>query len=85
MIPIKLAKEEKTELIKRVQSYYEEERSESIGDLGAEQLIDFFIKEVGPNIYNKAIGDARFMLNEKLTQLEDELYALEKPTLNRKR
>lgn len=85
IIPIKLPKEDKTEIIKNVQTYFEQERSESIGDLGAEHLIDFFINEIGPYIYNKAIDDARLMINERLSQVEDELYTLEKPTQNRKR
>jgi uncharacterized protein (DUF2164 family) len=72
-------------MIKNVKAYFEEERSETIGDLGAEQFIDFMIKELGPYIYNKAVADARALINEKMTQIEDELYTLEKPTHNRKR
>jgi uncharacterized protein (DUF2164 family) len=83
--PIKLPKEEKAEMIKNVKAYFEEERSETIGDLGAEQFIDFMIKELGPYIYNKGVADARALLNEKMAQMEDELYTLEKPTYHRKR
>ncbi|MCU6713049.1 DUF2164 domain-containing protein [Paenibacillus sp. J5C_2022] len=85
IIPIRLPKEDKMEIIKSVQAYFEEERSESIGDLGAEQLIDFFVKELGPYLYNKAIDDARILINERINQIEDELYSLEKPTQNRTR
>ncbi|MCD9025472.1 DUF2164 domain-containing protein [Cohnella sp. NL03-T5] len=79
MISIKLPKEEKEEIVKNVQTYFEEERSEIIGALGAEQLIDFMIRELGPYIYNKAIADARTIINEKNNQIDDELYTLEKP------
>jgi uncharacterized protein (DUF2164 family) len=85
IISIKLPKEEKDELIKNVQAYFEEERSETIGNLGAEQFIDFMIKELGPYIYNKAIADSRLLINEKMVQIEDELYTLEKPIQNWKR
>jgi uncharacterized protein (DUF2164 family) len=85
IISIKLPKEEKDEIIKSVQSYFEEERSETIGTLGAEQLIDFMIKELGPYIYNKAIADTRIIINEKNNQIDDELYTLEIPIKNRKR
>jgi uncharacterized protein (DUF2164 family) len=84
-ISIKLPKEEKDELIKNVQAYFEEERSERIGNLGAEQFIDFMMKELGPYIYNKAIADSRLLINEKMVQIEDELYTLEKPIQNWKR
>jgi uncharacterized protein (DUF2164 family) len=76
---IKLPKEQKTEIIKNVQSYFEQERSETIGELGADQLVDFMIKALGPYIYNKAVDDARKLINEKMSQIDDELYTLEKP------
>lgn len=82
MIPIKLPKEQKAEIVDRVQGYFEDERSESIGQLGAEQLIDFMISELGPYIYNKAIEDARAFITEKMAQIDDDLYALEKPLRN---
>lgn len=84
-ISIKIPKEEKKQLIQNVQAYFEEERSETIGDLAAEQYIDFMIRELGPYIYNKAITDARTLVNEKFNQLEDELYTLEKPIQNLRR
>jgi uncharacterized protein (DUF2164 family) len=85
IISIKLPKEEKDEIIKSIQVYFEEERSETLGALGAEQLIDFMIKELGPYIYNKAISDTRAIVNEKINQIDDELYTLEMPIKNRKR
>jgi uncharacterized protein (DUF2164 family) len=85
MIPIKLPKEQKDEIIRSVRAYFEEERSESIGDLAAEQLIDFMLKELGPYAYNKAIEDARAVLLRKASEQEDELYTLEKPINRGKR
>ncbi|MEK4511988.1 DUF2164 domain-containing protein [Paenibacillus sp. FSL K6-2524] len=82
---IKLAKEQKAEIINNIQAYFEEERSESIGELGADQLIDFMIQELGPHIYNKAIEDSRKLITEKMNQIDDELYTLEKPIKNWKR
>lgn len=84
-ISVKIPKEEKKQLIQNVQAYFEEERSETIGDLAAEQFIDFMMQELGPYIYNKAITDARLLVNEKFNQMEDELYTLEKPIQNRRR
>jgi len=85
ILTIKLPKEEKDDIVQNVQTYFEVERSETIGALGAEQLIDFMIKELGPYIYNKAVADARILINEKVNQIDDELYAIEKPINNRKR
>ncbi|RUT44453.1 DUF2164 domain-containing protein [Paenibacillus anaericanus] len=85
VMSIKLAKEQKAEIINNIQAYFEEERSESIGELGADQLIDFMIQELGPHIYNKAIEDSRKLITEKMNQIDDELYTLEKPIKNWKR
>ncbi|GCL70605.1 hypothetical protein PN4B1_05070 [Paenibacillus naphthalenovorans] len=79
MIPLKISKEQKEQMVWRVQQYFEKERTESIGNLEAEQLIDFMIGLVGPPVYNHAIGDARRTLLERMSALEDELYSLEKP------
>ncbi|MNP75296.1 hypothetical protein D3C76_1723360 [compost metagenome] len=85
MLTIKLPKEQKAEIIRSVQAYFEDERSESIGELAADQLIDFMMHELGPFIYNKAVDDSRKLNKEKMLQLEDELYVLEKTTQNRNR
>lgn len=83
MIPIKLPKEHKAAMVDRVKSYFEEERSETIGDMAAEQILDYMLKEIGPYIYNKAIADVRLMMDQKAVQIEEELYAMEKPFVNR--
>ncbi|MED2150146.1 DUF2164 family protein, partial [Bacillus thuringiensis] len=44
----------------------------------AERLIEEMIKLVGPFAYNQAIGDARKLVSEKLTNIEEDLYVLEK-------
>lgn len=79
MLNIKLPREEKEEIIRSVQAYFEEERSESIGSISAEALIDYMLKELGPYMYNHAIADARKAMQDRAAQLEDDLYALEKP------
>lgn len=85
MMNIKLPREQKQQLIERVQSYFYEERSEEIGDLSAELLLDYMIKEIGPVIYNQAIQDAIKTVGEKMVSLEDDLHSLEKTTAANRR
>lgn len=85
MLIIKLPKEQKDILTKRVQEYFYEERAEEIGNLAAESILDFMIKEVSPVIYNQAIYDARNLVKERMMSLEDDLYALEQPHFRTKR
>lgn len=79
MLPIKLGREDKKDIVERVVAFFSEERGEEVGHLAAEQIVDFMIVELGPYLYNKAIADARSVLTEKFNQTEDELYALERP------
>jgi uncharacterized protein (DUF2164 family) len=49
--------------------------SEPIGDLPAGLLLNFFVEEVGPVIYNRAIADAQARLEQRVADLNGELYA----------
>ena len=55
-----------------------EEDLDEIGRFQAERLIEEMIKLVGPFAYNQAIGDARKLVTEKLSNIEEDLYVLEK-------
>ena len=59
-------------------AFFEEERSETLGQIGAEQIIDFMLREIAPYVYNKAVEDARQVVVQKSMSLEEELYALER-------
>ena len=74
---ITLAKEVEERLIASIKRYFEEQMDEEIGDLKAELLLDLFIRQLGPPVYNQAIKDAHKFIQEKLHDLEDEYYALE--------
>ncbi|MEV5025138.1 DUF2164 domain-containing protein [Paenibacillus sp. LPE1-1-1.1] len=84
MLMMKLPKEQKEQLAASIQRYFELERSETIGSIAAEQLLDFMIQEIGPHLYNHAINDARKAVLERMQTLEDELYALEKPIVTKR-
>jgi uncharacterized protein (DUF2164 family) len=79
MLQFKFPREQKEQLIENIKAYFLEERSEEIGNIAAEALLDYMITEIGPLIYNQAIGDSRKLINEKMQAVEDDLYALEKP------
>lgn len=76
---IKFPKEQKARIIPLIQNYFEDERGEKIGNLAAEFLLDFFVKEIGPFIYNQAISDAQAYLRLRMADIEDGLYELGKP------
>lgn len=71
---IKLSDARKKVMVEEVQSYFRNEHDESIGDLKAEMIVEFFIEKLGPKIYNQAIDDANAFIQEKLIDLEGILY-----------
>ena len=71
---IEIPKEKKKALVRAVQSYFEEKLDQEIGDLGSELLIDFFVKELGPAVYNQAIQDAQAFLQDKLVDMDVQLH-----------
>ena len=70
---IKLSKATKQQLIKSIKRYFEE-IDEEIGDLKASLFLDFCLKEICPSVYNRGIIDARFFMEDKLSDLEDTCY-----------
>jgi uncharacterized protein (DUF2164 family) len=75
MVTMELSKERRTEAITSLKKYFEEEIREPLGDLRAGLLLDFFVEEIGPAIYNQAIRDAQTRMAARVQDLEGELYA----------
>ena len=71
---IELAEQARKEAIASIQQYFEVNMPEPIGQLPAGLLLDFFIEEIGPAIYNKAIADAQTRIQQRTADLEAELY-----------
>lgn len=80
---IKFPKEAKAQLIPIIQDYFAQERDETLGNLETEFLLDFFLDEIGPLIYNQALQDVKGYLHLRLVDIEDGLYELEKQTPRR--
>lgn len=79
MLFIKLPKEEKDELLGRIQAFHYEQHGEEMGMIGAENLLEFILKELGPFFYNKGVSDSKDVLMDKMLLLEDDLFALKRP------
>jgi uncharacterized protein (DUF2164 family) len=71
---MELGKEARAQAIASIQRYFEENLTEPIGNLPAGQLLDFFIEEIGPAIYNRAIADAQSRLQQRVMDLNGELF-----------
>lgn len=75
MTGIELNKQARADAIASMKQYFEKNLPGPIGDLAAGLLLDYFLEEIGPAIYNKAISDAQTRLAQRIADLDGELYA----------
>jgi uncharacterized protein (DUF2164 family) len=78
-MPITLTRETKKALLPSIKRYMLEELDQEIGDLKADLLLDYILKEIGPAIYNRAIADAQAYFQKSLTDLEGFCFEKEMP------
>lgn len=71
---IELSKEQRAEAVASIRQYFEENLPEPIGELPAGLLLDFFVQEIGPVIYNRAIADAQARLTSRVSDMSGELF-----------
>lgn len=80
MSEIIFSKEEKEIIVERIKMYFREELDQEIGRFDAEFLIDFFTNELGSYFYNRGLYDAQAIISQKVEDLSESVYDLEKPT-----
>lgn len=71
---IELSKEKKQQMIESIKLYFEENMDEKIGDLKASLLLEYFLQEIGPSVYNKAIADSQAYMQDKVSDLDGACY-----------
>ena len=71
---IELSPEAGNAAIASIQRYFSENMDEPIGSLEAGSLLAFVLKEIGPLVYNKAVRDAQARLQERVAELDVEVY-----------
>jgi uncharacterized protein (DUF2164 family) len=76
-VAISLPDDARKQAIKSIKRYFEEKLESEIGDLAAMLLLDFFLEEMAPSVYNQAIMDAQAFLQGRIADLEASCYELE--------
>ena len=76
---IELTDERRERMLRSIKKFFAEKLERELGDLAAERLLEFFVKELGAPVYNQAIQDARKFLQGKLDDLEGEFYEPDEP------
>ena len=71
---IELAKDVHREAVSSLERYFRENMEERIGNIAAAALLNFFIEEVGPSIYNRAVSDVQERLQLRISELDVEVH-----------
>ena len=74
---IRLSPERRASLLRAVTQHFSVEFDESLSDFRAQGLLDFFVRELGPPVYNQGVRDASSFMQEKLADIEGEIYERE--------
>jgi uncharacterized protein (DUF2164 family) len=73
-MPIELPDQARKEAIASIERYFRENMEEKIGNVAASGLLGFFLEEVGPSIYNKAVADVQERMQMRVSELDIEVH-----------
>ncbi len=71
---ISLSEHARKEAIASIQHYFQQNMPEEIGTLPAGLLLDFFLEDIAPVVYNRAVQDAQERLQARVGELDSDLY-----------
>ena len=71
---IDLSKEDRAQAVASIERYFQENMEEKIGNMAANDLLAFFLEEVGASIYNKGVSDAQERLQVRVLELDFEVH-----------
>jgi uncharacterized protein (DUF2164 family) len=69
-MPIELPKETRAEAIASIERYFRENMEEKIGNIAAGALLGYFLEELGPLVYNRAVADVQERLQVRISELD---------------
>jgi uncharacterized protein (DUF2164 family) len=79
LLRINLSPERRSMLVDAIKRHFEGEFDEPLSDFRAEQLLDFFVAELGPPVYNQGVRDASGYIADKLADIEGDVFERESP------
>ena len=71
---IEISKPDRQQAIESLMRYAAEHFDERMGNVGAGALLGFFLEEIGPLVYNKAVADVQQRLQARIQEIDLEVY-----------
>ncbi|MGP1664393.1 MAG: DUF2164 domain-containing protein [Rhodanobacter sp.] len=71
---IEISRDARKQAIASIERYFHANMDEKLSSLGAEMLLDFFLKEIGPIAYNAAVAEVQLRLQARVMEIDMEVY-----------
>lgn len=71
---IEISKEARKQAVASIERYFQENMEERIGNVAASALLGFFLEEIGPLVYNRAVADVQERLGARVAELDIEFH-----------
>ena len=71
---IELSRETRNAAVLSIERYFLENMEERIGNIQAAALLNFFLEEVGPSIYNLAVAQVQERIQMRVAELDIECH-----------
>ena len=76
---IQISDDVRKQAIASIERYFQKNMEEEIGNVAAGGLLAFFLEEIGPLVYNKAVADVQQRLQSIVMELDIEVHEDEFP------
>ncbi|WP_295523016.1 DUF2164 domain-containing protein [uncultured Pseudacidovorax sp.] len=71
---IELERDQRQEAVASIERYFAENMEERIGNIAAGALLNFFLEEIGPLVYNQAVAEVQERLGRRVAEIDLEVH-----------
>jgi uncharacterized protein (DUF2164 family) len=71
---IELNKDARKQAVLSIERYFLDNMDEKIGNIQAGALLNFFVEEIGPSIYNQAVLEVQERLQTRIMEIDIEVH-----------
>ena len=71
---IELSREARAQALTSIERYFNENMEQRIGNIAAGALLAFFLEEIGPTVYNKAVAEVQERMQARVIELDIEVH-----------
>ena len=71
---IEISKEARQQAVSSIERYFLEISGEKIGNIAAAELLNFFLNEIGPVVYNQAVSQVQERMMARISELDIEVH-----------